>query len=469
MHEGPKSKSHAHNEVVHFWEYMESILDVDGNNQDKVNSSLVSYIKRASDSYKEYIIEEQDLYRVALILIDSKMFKISKEYCLGKLLSLLNIDLLEINLRLIIDYIILCEIKANCTSLDIILQYQGFTVIYNNLYGHFAYLNQYGTEKIQNIYNEDFEHSNFTDIEYDIIDILKKVSTVLMDILFQIFKYSKCELTNIQMIDDFFVYFLMNTILPDMLEDLFNDAKFKLLLALNEQYVIFYSKYKLKNKIYENLLNQVVSKNFIALLFLKFNRITDRSLQIMICKVIYLVLTDEPKISMNFFYLNDLNVFIDVLIRILTNISDHDDEVLRNTFLRVLFPLLKNTELSNTHYRKHDLIQVLEYLSVSDKFCQSDTITPEQQTTQELATKCLLEINWLCDNSEKYIANNTHNSTLTVPTVKLVSNMLKTETLDLYTNEHSPSNKSIERVLTAPPPPPSRKVSAAIKTGTHII
>ena len=134
--------------------------------------------------------------------------------------------------------------------------------------------------------------------------------------------------------------------------------------------MIFSYQYEIENKVYKYLANHTVSKNFVELLLLKFNRITDRSLQIMMCKVIYLILTSGPDMAMNFFYLNDLNVFVDVMIRELKDISE-DEELIRNTFLRVLFPLLKYTELRTTHYRKEDLLALLSYLSSPDNICSS--------------------------------------------------------------------------------------------------
>ena len=61
----------------------------------------------------------------------------------------------------------------------------------------------------------------------------------------------------------------------------------------------------------------------------------------------------------------------------------------KNTLLRVLIPLLKNTELNKTHYRREDLSQLLNYL------CVFDNITSEHKLTVKLAFKCLNEIPWL--------------------------------------------------------------------------
>lgn len=466
-------QKHSHDEIVHFWEYMEYLVEIsDDKDESAVNSSLVSYVKKCSDSYKDYINSEQDLYRVSLTLLESSLFKKNRQFCLSKLLSLLSIDLLEINLKFIISFIILCDSKVDSSTLDVILEFQGFTVLYNNLYSHFAYLNQYGEEKVKSTYSDGF-NSDLTDIEYEIIDGLKQISTVLMDILFQIFKYSKCGVSNIQIVDDFFVYFLMNTLRSDITDDMFNNAKFKLLLSLNEQYMIFSYQYEIENKVYKYLANHTVSKNFVELLLLKFNRITDRSLQIMMCKVIYLILTSGPDMAMNFFYLNDLNVFVDVMIRELKDISE-DEELIRNTFLRVLFPLLKYTELRTTHYRKEDLVALLSYLSSPDNICSSAELKKEHKTTVRLALKCLGDVEWLSHRKEEDYGNedseDSRRSSVSASSLYSQKGSVEKRLPHLYSNTNSSlSAESItKRLLPPPPPPPARKMPKRLDSGQKI-
>ncbi|CCD22366.1 Ldb17p NDAI_0A02080 [Naumovozyma dairenensis CBS 421] len=404
----PIVSTHTNEEIVQFWDSLESILKLSnektGNilDESKVNSKLVTFLKIATDSYKIYINSDQDLYRLALILTESSIFNLKKKFCLSKLLSLLNIDLLEMNMKFIISYILLCESKKNLNSLETMIEFQGFNVFYNTLYTQFAYLNKYGEDDNGNILTKS-NNNELNELDVTIIDEMKQISTVLMDLLFQIFKFCKCSITSLQIVDDFFVYFLLTSIRSDTTDDLFNNAQFKLILVLNEQYMMFARDFEIGNKIFEYLIGQrKITSKFSELLLLKFNRTEDHTIQIMICKILYLILNRvEDGTAMNFFYLNDLNVLVDVLIRQLEDISENE-EILRSTFLRVLLPLLKNTELSKTHYRKDDIVNLLRYLSNIDNICSNDQVLHEHRNTVKLAFKCLTQVNWLTFASSEY-------------------------------------------------------------------
>lgn len=458
--------------LVEFWEKLEELLaEVNVRNESEVNSALVSFVKITADHYSSLIKCDQDLYRIGLMLVESPMFQQTTDFCLRKLLSLLSIDLLELNLKLIIAYIILYKCKVDLNALDIILENQGFLVLYNNIYSNFAYLNKYGDEYTgvpyqANEYHDKAQEDPKKDTNLEIIEDIKHLTTILIDIMYQFFKYSKCQISNIQMIDDFFIYYLVSSIRSDVVDDILNNVKFKLLLALNEQYMIFQYEFDIENKAYEFLLNHNMSKDFIGLLLLKFNRETDTSLLIMICKVIYIILTKDLKVAKDFFYLNDLHVFVDVLLRNLNNISDNE-EILRNTYLRVLTPLLNNTELAATKYHRSEISTTLKFFSDVDNFCSIEKATPLQKTTARLAAKCLHEVKWLeQENQFSSDQNDSEESRRSSISQKSTSNTplepVMSTTPHLYSNlQNSYSADSINHKSnqqTSPPPPPSRKV-----------
>lgn len=478
----PQSPSHLEDEIVDFWESMEKQVNIPANqqNQETVNTGLVGYIKKACDSYMDFIDSDRELCRMAMILTDSTIFKDKKKFCLSKLLSLLNIDLLEMNMKFIIAYILLWESKQNLNSLEVMLEFQGFNVFYNTLYTQFAYLNRYGEDKHisqEKLVNVDLAEWN--DIGNKIIDEMKQICIVLMDILFQIFKYCKCSVSNVQIVDDFFVYFLMSSIRSDTMDDLFNNAQFKVILALNEQYMIFTKDYEIENKIFKYLSYESKTTRFVELLLLKFNRVQDSSLQIMMCKILYIILTSKDgNLAMNFFYLNDLNVFVDVLIRELQNISENE-EVLRNYFLRLLIPLLNNTELSKTHYRKEDLSKLLAYLSSLENICSSEEVTKEHHTTSKLAFKVLTCVSWLEEppaTKSQYTpdGNSSSSRKSSVSTIALtptttIPSCYNKKTAQFYLSSESDySAESLGQRKNRPPPPlpPSRK-QALSKTPSY--
>lgn len=455
----------SRDEKIKFWAALESTVHDEGSSFDtnRVNSNLVKFLKMATDNYNEFIVTEQDLFRMCLTIAESELFTKNTKFCISKLLSLLNIDLLEMNMKFIIVYILLYECKRNVNSLVTMLEFQGFNVFYNTLYTAFAYIQKYGTDRgiaEHEITNSQLEE--WSDVDHIILDEMKKISTVLMEILFIIFKYGKCSVANVQLVDDFFTYFLINSIRSDVTDDLFNNAQFKLALALNEQYIVFSKKFEMENKIFKYLLNSSVSKRFVELLLLKFNRLMDSSLQVMMCKVIYLIVTStDNDVAMNYFYLNDLNVLIDVLIRELQNMNGRE-EYWRATILRVLLPLLKNTELCRTHYRKDDLVELLTYLSKPENICDNGVITQEQEVTIRLAKKCLNGVEWLENDTSDDDAISSNSLESSQSSVESLSNSLANHSTNnrsrLTRGSLELSAESLtmrkERAKGPPPPPP---------------
>lgn len=457
----PNPDKHTNDEATQFWDLMERMVELRDMSQDETNTALVGYLKRSCDAYMVYINSDRDLCRMAAILIDSPIFKQREEFCLSKLLSLLSIDLLELNMKFLISYILLWNSKNDLSSLDTMLNYQGFNVFYNTCYTQFAYLTKYGEDRNEHQDVEPGKEADATEIEVRIIDDMKQISVVLLDLLFQVFKYCKCNIENVQIIDDFFVYYVMVSLRSDTVTDIFNNVKFRLLLGLNEQYMMFAREYEIENKIFKYLCSSSVHTTFTELLLLQFNRVQDKSLKIMMCKVLHLILcSTKNNLSMNFFYLNDLNVLTDVLIRELQNISEHE-EILRNYYLRVLLPLLKNTELCNTHYKKEELKNLLHYLSSMDNISGGDSPTQEQQLTTKLATSMLRQVSWIDENIEEFDSDSTSGRS---------SIMGITSMATLGTSEKKPgqfyanpeviySAESLgRRKARPPPPPPARKV-----------
>lgn len=127
---------------------------------------------------------------------------------------------------------------------------------------------------------------------------------------------------------------------------------------------------------------------FGAKLVLLLNRAIDTCLQIMGLKLLYLLFTNEP--TYEYFYTNDLLVLIDVFIRELHDLPN-DEEQLINTYLRVLHPLMTNSQIRHEPYKIESLTDVLEMLSGHKG---SSTFLPVSETTLRLAVRCL-GVPWL--------------------------------------------------------------------------
>jgi hypothetical protein len=97
-------------------------------------------------------------------------------------------------------------------------------------------------------------------------------------------------------------------------------------------------------------------KTFGENLILLLNRESETSLQLLILKLLYLIFTTPT--TTEYFYTNDLHVLLDVVLRNLLDLPADDDadrndgagahaspmRALRHTYLRVLHPLLANSQ-----------------------------------------------------------------------------------------------------------------------------
>lgn len=177
-------------------------------------------------------------------------------------------------------------------------------------------------------------------------------------------------------------------------------AKLSDKLVLNEQYMVASTTSSTIGSSCSSPTNRVIKmlsihgplymtfgENIILLL----NRETETSLQLLILKLLFLLFT--TKATHEYFYTNDLRVLLDVIIR---NLLDLPNELisLRHTYLRVLYPLLAYTQLSQPpHYKREEIIKVLSLLGGSS----SAHFAPADETTVRLVQR-VAQVPWLRDN-----------------------------------------------------------------------
>jgi hypothetical protein len=136
----------------------------------------------------------------------------------------------------------------------------------------------------------------------------------------------------------------------------------------------------------------------------------DLSPQLLILKLLYLIFTTPS--TYEYFYTNDLYVIVDVFIRNLLNLEPtHEGDAydpgkdsqsagqraLVHTYLRVLCPLLKNTQMARegSNYKREEVRRLLNVLAnySSDHFTRVDT------TVLRLVLRCK-QIEWLRDEGD---------------------------------------------------------------------
>lgn len=192
--------------------------------------------------------------------------------------------------------------------------------------------------------------------------------------------------------------------------------EFKLLLLINEQYMMkSLSRNVLENKVFDGLLTQRKDSvngicGFTNLLVYHMNREESHIIKILMLKFLYLIFTSSY--SAKILYLNDVKILVDIFIRELNDNSystesNGDGGLLAFTYLKVLYPMLSFSELSNLdpEYKATELIEVLRNVVVNcdvgssdnddDSFVNQDIEKLAQASSiVKAAVKCL-SIPWL--------------------------------------------------------------------------
>jgi hypothetical protein len=192
----------------------------------------------------------------------------------------------------------------------------------------------------------------------------------------------------------------------------------RVLLVLNEQYMVSGATAPepltpLTNRVLKALWTHAAThKTFGENLILLLNRESETSLQLLILKLLYLIFTTPT--TAEYFYTNDLHVLLDVVLRNLLDLPADDDAVgngdagahdspmraLRHTYLRVLHPLLANSQLRRPGmaYKRAEILQVLDVIAGGGMAAAAAVaaasgsphvhFAPADDTTVRLADRC---------------------------------------------------------------------------------
>ena len=131
-------------------------------------------------------------------------------------------------------------------------------------------------------------------------------------------------------------------------------------------------------------------KTFGCNLILLLNRESETSLQLLILKLLYLLFQSYS--TAEYFYTNDLHVLLDVILRNLLDLPSDSPPAaaLRHTYLRVLHPLLANSQIHRPpHYKRDEILKMLHLLTASGTH-----FAPVDETTTRLAKRCT-SVSWL--------------------------------------------------------------------------
>ncbi|KAI3404106.2 LDB17 [Candida oxycetoniae] len=187
----------------------------------------------------------------------------------------------------------------------------------------------------------------------------------------------------------------------------------KLLLLINEQFLMnSYNESRSTNNVFAELTNNNKDTNcnmknivgFINLLIYHLNREESQIIKLLILKFLYQVFTTSYTAKL--IYRNDLKILIDIFIRELDNLESKDS-ILIFTYLRVLYPILMYSELSDCgNYKNIELWDVLSHTITNPGSKTSGS--EERLLMSQLAAKCM-KVKWL-EASVTKMKNNSQNN-----------------------------------------------------------
>ncbi|CAE6412150.1 unnamed protein product [Rhizoctonia solani] len=249
------------------------------------------------------------------------------------------------------------------------------------------------------------------------VSIEARLRLVCVRLLYEVCRVQKLDINELKVFDDGFIEHLFETIEDTSVsaDETLNYYLIKLIVALNEQFMVaslvphksskaasdsgrspqlqtFQQAHQRApsvdrppNRVLEILMRRLYSsQTFGASIIFMLNRADntpeDLCMQLLLLKMLYLLFTTPG--THEYFYTNDLRVLVDVFIRELGNLPE-ESESLRHTYLRVLHPLVTNTQLKTAPYKRPELRQtLLSLISHAD-------IRDVNPTTRRLAERCL--------------------------------------------------------------------------------
>ncbi|KAF2085424.1 hypothetical protein K490DRAFT_46903 [Saccharata proteae CBS 121410] len=352
-----------------FWDELDDIIAAPCQTNELIDNALRSYLSFATNFKEEYLQTEDDVELCARKLFQSTLFTAHKDYVRRQFIAgLLQED--ELPTLHLITAFLLCDGTTFEDSLKILQAEGAFPRL---------------VELIQR-YTEE-EHRDF--------------HRMLLQLTYEMSRIQRLTSEDLSAVDDTFVLSLFQTV-----EELFNDPNdpycyhvIRILLVLNEQYFVVNMSSPatpLTNRVIKALCTHGhVYKTFGENMILLLNREVEISLTLLILKLLYLVFLNDK--TCEYFYTNDLHVLIDIIIRNLLDLPSDSPSAtaVRHTYLRVLHPLLANSQVNRPpHYKPVELLRLLDSLSETNQNSSWRHFDPTDETTVRLARRCA-DVSWL--------------------------------------------------------------------------
>ncbi|KAN0125273.1 Protein of unknown function (DUF2013) domain containing protein [Lactarius tabidus] len=230
-----------------------------------------------------------------------------------------------------------------------------------------------------------------------VIPIEARLRSLSVRLLYEVCRSSKLSIAELKVFDDNFLDKLFDLVeqTRSMHDETFNYSVIKLIISLNEQFMVAELAAKplsdltnvtnSQNRVLHVLIrrhgtSQTFGENLIFMLNRAGRTPEDLVMQLLVLKMLYILF--NTKGLSEYFYTNDLCVLVDVFLREIVDL-DEDSESLRHTYLRVLHPLLTKTQLRSLPYKRPHIVRALESLVANQD------IREVSSTTKRLVDRCL--------------------------------------------------------------------------------
>ncbi|KAH3668504.1 hypothetical protein OGAPHI_002258 [Ogataea philodendri] len=385
-----------------FWDIANDLFYHEGSesehrcSEDRINMLLVNYITLVCEHCEQLTTpdkEDQFYHEISDFVVNLDDYQLNLQFCIRKMLSLLTygVDRNKFNLELEIDHLdsdVQDQINMSIMTNEKLIKIIGWILIVNY---------QSEKQKVLDILKEFHGFETLADVLSNYARISRNTHdkdpyvfnySTYLELSFELCKNYEFDTSELAHISTQLLEYLFHSLkVAPKDDDILNFLKFKLLLVLNEQFMVAHFSYiaenpthQMENRFFVKMTeNSQHFQNFNEVLILNFNREEDPVIRILILKVFYLVFTTSNTCSN--LYVNDLRLIIDIMIRELFNLSIVNEEALINTYLRVLYPMLLFSSIKDGRYKRESLYEVLKYLTAAEQ---------TTETTRRLAERCLL-------------------------------------------------------------------------------
>ncbi|KAF9788112.1 hypothetical protein BJ322DRAFT_606215 [Thelephora terrestris] len=377
-----------------FWSELEDILHLPSDpTLSRLDSTLKRFVSFCASYHEQYLQTSMQLEHACELLLHSELFAFHSERMCDNIVDEVQ-KRTDPHLQLILYNILLFYGRKKTGFLRAHKRWQPLIPL---LTDNILVDSDPGTQDARNGANA----SGLSWPRGIVIPIETRIRILSIRMLYEVCRVQKLSYDDLKIFKNSFIGYLFDLVeqTRDMEDETFNYSVIKLIVSLNEQFMVALlsantpskdkpgteEKTGHENRVVSVLMRRLgSSRTFGENLIFMLNRAgrspEDLCMQLLVLKLLYILFTTQG--TSEYFYTNDLRVLVDVFLREVLDL-DEDSESLRHTYLRVLHPLLTRTQLRSTPYKRSQIKLALESL------VGNSTIRDINPTTKRLVERCL--------------------------------------------------------------------------------